>query len=154
MRFALATAWLAGSDQAVHAARPGRAAWSDLSPRARAWRIGHASWSVAQLTCLAYIWSAVVTGRRNRRVWASVAFLVTEGAALVVGRGSCPMGSLQEAWGDPVPFFELVLPPRAAKAAVPVLAVVSLSAIAALGLASLTRLRAQRRLDHDRFRPG
>jgi hypothetical protein len=31
-----------------------------------------------------------------------------------------------------VPFFELVLPPRAAKAAIPVLAVASLSGIAAL----------------------
>jgi hypothetical protein len=31
-----------------------------------------------------------------------------------------------------VPFFELVLPPRAAKAAVPVLAVVSIAGIAGL----------------------
>jgi hypothetical protein len=150
--FALATTWPAGSDQAVRADRRRRIAWSDLSPRARAWRIGHASWSVAQLTCLAYIWSAVITGRRNRRVWASVTFLVIEGAALVLGRGNCPMGGLQEEWGDPVPFFELVLPPRAAKLAVPVLAVVSLSAIAALAVASLTQLHGQRRLDHDRFR--
>jgi hypothetical protein len=33
-----------------------------------------------------------------------------------------------------VPFFELVLPPRAAKAAIPVLAVVSVAGIAALVL--------------------
>ena len=65
-------------------------------------------------------------------MWASVAFLLTEGAALVVGRGDCPVGQLQAEWGDPVPFFELVLPPRAAKAAVPVLAVVSVLALVAL----------------------
>jgi hypothetical protein len=59
-----------------------------------------------------------------------VSFLILEGGALIVGRGDCPMGRLQEDWGDPVPFFELILPPRAAKAAVPVLAVVSLAAIA------------------------
>jgi hypothetical protein len=94
----------------------------------------HASWSVAQLGSLGYIWACAVTGRRDRPLWASVAFLVAEGAALVVGRGNCPVGPLQAEWGDPVPFFELVLPPRAAKAAVPVLAVISVAAIAAIAL--------------------
>jgi hypothetical protein len=90
----------------------------------------HASWSVAQLACLALIWRRVATGRRDRALWASVSFLLVEGGALIVGRGSCPMGPLQEEWGDPVPFFELVLPPRAAKAAIPVLAGVSVAGIA------------------------
>jgi hypothetical protein len=63
-----------------------------------------------------------------------VAFLLLEGAALVIGRGDCPMGRRQADWGDPVPFFELVLPPRAAKAAVPVLAAVSVAAITAIVL--------------------
>ena len=39
---------------------------------------------------------------------------------------------MQAEWGDPVPFFELVLPPRAAKAAIPILTAVSLAGIAAL----------------------
>jgi len=108
--------------------------WQSLPPRAKAWRVAHASWSVAQLGCLAYIWACVVTRRRTLRVWASVAFLVTEGAALVVGHGNCPVGPLQAEWGDPVPFFELALPPRAAKAAIPVLTWISLAAIAGLVL--------------------
>jgi hypothetical protein len=61
-----------------------------------------------------------------------VAFLLVEGGALVLGRGNCPVGPLQAEWGDPVPFFELVLRPGAAKAAVPVLAIVSVAGIAAL----------------------
>jgi hypothetical protein len=40
------------------------------------------------------------------------------------------MGPLQRRLGDPVPFFELVLPPRAAKAAIPILAAVSVVGIA------------------------
>jgi hypothetical protein len=98
--------------------------------RARAWRVMHATWSVAQLASLGLIWHRVATRRRDPALWASVSFLIIEGGALIVGRGDCPMGRLQEDWGDPVPFFELILPPRAAKAAVPVLAVVSLAAIA------------------------
>ena len=106
--------------------------WQSLPPRAKAWRAVHASWSVAQLGCLAYIWACVATRRRTYRTWASVAFLVTEGAALVVGHGNCPVGGLQAEWGDPVPFFELILPPRAAKAAIPVLTWISLAAIGGL----------------------
>jgi len=108
--------------------------WATLGVRARTWRLVHASWSVAQLGCLGYIWVCALTGRRGRRLWAGVAFLLAEGAALIVGRGNCPVGPLQAEWGDPVPFFELVLPPRAAKAAIPILAVVSVAGIAALVL--------------------
>jgi hypothetical protein len=108
--------------------------WATLGGRARAWRVVHACWSVAQLACLAYIWASAVTGRRSPRLWAGVGFLVVEGGALLIGGGDCPVGPLQAEWGDPVPFFELVLPPRAAKAAVPVLAAVSLTGIAALVL--------------------
>ena len=109
-----------------------RTTWSELGRRARVWRVVHAAWSVAQLVSLAYIWRCAGSGRRNRRLWAGLGFLVLEGAALVVGRGNCPVAPLQTEWGDPVPFFELVLPPRAAKAAVPILAGVSLGAIAAI----------------------
>jgi hypothetical protein len=109
------------------ATRPG---WAELGSKARVWRIAHAAWSVAQLASLAYLWRSAILRRRDRRVGLVIGFLVAEGAALVVGRGNCPMGGLQEEWGDPVPFFELLLPPRAAKAAVPILAAVTLLGIA------------------------
>jgi hypothetical protein len=108
--------------------------WSSLSGRARTWRIFHASWAVAQLLALALIWRSAIRRRRSARLWASVAFLLAEGAALIIGRGNCPMGPRQAEWGDPVPFFELVLPKRAAKAAIPILAAVSVAGIAALVL--------------------
>jgi hypothetical protein len=92
----------------------------------------HAVWSIAQLAGLATIWRAAITRRRDRRTAAAVGFLLIEGAGLIIGRGDCPAGRMQESWGDPVPFFELVLPPRAAKAAVPILFVISLAALVAL----------------------
>lgn len=119
---------------AISANAGSRRTWAQLGGRARAWRVAHATWSIAQLLGLTIIWSRVVSRRRDRALWASVAFLLTQGGALVVGRGNCPMGPMQEQWGDPVPFFELVFPPRAAKAAIPVLAVVSVAAIAGLVL--------------------
>jgi hypothetical protein len=44
------------------------------------------------------------------------------------------MGARQREWGDPKPFFELILPPRAAKAAVPILAVITVAGLAAVAL--------------------
>jgi hypothetical protein len=106
--------------------------WAGLGRRAKAFRVVHTAWSVVSLACLGYIWVCAATGRRDRRLWASVAFLSLEGAGLAVGRGNCPMGPLQAQWGDPVPLFELVLPPRAAKAAVPVLAWITAAGIVAV----------------------
>jgi len=85
-----------------------------------------------QLASLGYVWSCALTGRRDQALGAAVGFLGVEGAALIVGRGNCPLGPFQARLGDPVPLFELVLPPRAAKAAVPILAAVAVAGIAAL----------------------
>ncbi|HSK52313.1 MAG TPA: hypothetical protein VLA44_06110 [Clostridia bacterium] len=115
--------------------------WSTLGRRAQTFRIVHAAWSVVGLASLAYVWASVLSGRRDRALTASVGFLLLEGGALLVGRGNCPMGPLQEEWGDPVPFFELVLPPRAAKAAIPVLAGISILGFAALVVAPPRRSR-------------
>jgi hypothetical protein len=121
--------------------------WATLPPRARAFRVFHAVYSVFGLSAFAYVWACVITGRRDHGLAASIGFLLMEGAALVVGRGNCPMGPMQQEWGDPVPFFELVLPPRAAKAAVPVLAWTS-----ALGIALIV-LRGPRRGRPSRSSP-
>jgi hypothetical protein len=107
-------------------------AWADLGREARAFRIAHAAFSMLQLAGLAYVWGSAVTRRRDRLLTLSVAALLVEGAALVVGRGDCPFGPLQTRLGDPVPLFELVLPKRAAKAAIPLLALVAVAGIAAV----------------------
>jgi hypothetical protein len=81
---------------------------------------------------LAWIWRAALLRRRDRAVYASAALLLTEGVALVVGRGNCPFGPFQARLGDPVPMFEWVLPPRAAKAAIPALTTVALASLVAM----------------------
>jgi len=110
------------------------AGWATLSRPAKAYRVFHAAWSVAGLASLGYIWACAATRRRDRRLWASVAFLSVEGGGLIVGGGDCPMGPLQAKLGDQVPFFELVLPPRAAKAAVPILAGASVAGFLVVAL--------------------
>jgi hypothetical protein len=112
--------------------RPAETTWALLSPAARGFRVVHTVWSVFGLASLAYIWSCAVRQERNRRTLAAMTFLIVEGGALVIGRGDCPCGPLQRDLGDPTPLFELVLPPRAAKAAIPLLTAVALAGMAAV----------------------
>lgn len=103
-----------------------------LSGRARALRGAHVVIAAVELGGVAYIWTCAVTGRRDRLLQLSIVILSVEAAGLLAGCGDCPLGRLQKRWGDPIPLFEIVLPKRAARAAVPVLAAVSLAGVAGL----------------------
>jgi hypothetical protein len=103
-----------------------------LSRAALAFRTFHAAVAAEQLLAIAYVWWCALTGRRDRLLRIAVATLIGEGVLVSANHGDCPLGGLQERLGDPVPLFELVLSPRAAKRAVP-----TLGAITAAGLVLL-----------------
>ena len=108
-----------------HQARPTK----KLSQAALAFRAAHTAIAVEQLLAIAYVWWCALSGRRDRLLRIAAATLIGEGVLVATNRGDCPLGGLQERLGDPIPLFELVLSPRAAKRAVP-----TLGAIAAVGL--------------------
>ena len=116
----------------VVASRRDRVTWASLPVKAKAFRVAHVLAGVVNMTALGYVWLSALTRRRDVVLTASVGVLSAEGLALVIGRGNCPFGSFQRSLGDPVPMFELVLPPRAAKAAIPLLAVVTLAGFGAV----------------------
>ncbi len=120
------------SDTAANLSTDRRESWADLPAGARAFRVAHAVFGVVNLAGLGYVWLSAVRRSRDRWLTASVALLAAEGVALVIGRGNCPLGPFQRSLGDPVPMFELVLPPKAAKAAVPILTVVTLAGFVAI----------------------
>jgi hypothetical protein len=96
-----------------------------LSAPALAFRIAHAGIAAGFLLAILYVWWCALTGRRARGFGVAVVALVGEGVLVIANRGNCPLGGLQERLGDPVPLFELVLSPKAAKLAVPALGAVS-----------------------------
>ncbi len=96
--------------------------------------MAHLVWGVLGMASLGCIWLRALQRRRDPLLAASVAFLSIEGVALVIGRGDCPFGPVQSRLGDPVPMFELLLPPRAAKAAIPILTGISLAGFLAVAL--------------------
>lgn len=112
-----------------------------LSRAALAFRIFHAAIAAEQLLAIFYVWWCALTCRRGRLLRVAATSLIGEGVLVAANHGDCPLGGLQERLGDPIPLFELVLSPRAAKRAVP-----TLGAIAAAGLALLlARGRAEER---------
>ena len=106
-----------------------RVDWSALNAGAKAVRFGHIGVAVVELSSLAYVWACGLTGRRDRLLAAACTALLVQGIAILSGGGNCPLGPLQQRLGDPTPCFELVLPPRAAKAAIPVLVAVALGGV-------------------------
>jgi hypothetical protein len=126
-------------------ADPSDAKRQPLTRGALALRAGHTAIAVIELTCLGYVWTCVITGRRGRPLYGAIGILVAEGIGLMVGRGNCPLGPLQQRLGDPVPLFELVLPPMWARRAVPILATVS-------GVGIALALGPRRRQCSDRLR--
>jgi hypothetical protein len=103
-----------------------------LSRAALAFRSFHAAIAVEQLLAISYVWWCALSGRRDRLLGIAAATLIGEGVLVAANHGDCPLGPLQDRLGDPVPLFELVLSPRAAKGAVP-----TLGGITALGLVIL-----------------
>jgi len=95
-------------------------------------RAFHAAIAVEQLLAIAYVWWCALSGRRDRLLRIAAATLIGEGVLVAANHGDCPLGGLQERLGDPVPLFELLLSPHAAKRAVP-----TLGAITAVGLTLL-----------------
>ena len=100
-----------------------------LSPAAMAFRTAHGAIAVAFLAAIAHIWWCALTGRRDRWLRLAVGSLLAEGAFVAANHGDCPLGPLQQRLGDPVPLFELLLSPTAARRAVP-----GLGSIAAAGM--------------------
>jgi hypothetical protein len=101
-----------------------------LRTAAVAFRIFHGTVAIGFLAAIAYIWWCVFTGRRDVRLRASIAALVIEAGLVGANGGDCPLGPLQDRLGDPVPLFELVLGPAAARRAIPVLGVIAGTGIA------------------------
>lgn len=100
-----------------------------MRPAVIAWRSAHAAIAVGFLSSIAYVWWCALTRRRGRLLRPAVLALAGEGIVVAANHGDCPLGSIGERIGDPVPLFELALSPRAAKCAVPALGTVTVAGL-------------------------
>jgi hypothetical protein len=106
------------------------------APVVIAWRAAHALIAVGFLTSIGHVWWCGLTGRKGPFLRPAVGALVAEGACVIGNHGDCPLGKLGDRVGDPVPLFELVLSPVAARRAVPALGAVTVAGFCLVGTRS------------------
>ena len=92
----------------------------------------HGLLSAFFLACIAFVYYAAIADVNSPLAFAAAGALVLEGAVVALNGGDCPLGGIHRRYGDEKAFFELLMPPKAAKLAVPVLGTVT-----ALGIALL-----------------
>ena len=85
----------------------------------------HGFISLFFLICIAYIYYAGVTNRKGLLAYLAIASVLVEGVIVTLNRGDCPLAGIHRRYGDNLAFFELFLPKRAAKLAIPFLGLVS-----------------------------
>jgi hypothetical protein len=100
-------------------------------------RVTHGLVSFVFLFCIAVVYAGAWRGTAGTLTLAAVGALLLEGLLVLLSRGNCPLGPLFRRLGDETPFFELLLPPHAAKLAVPGLAAVTALGVILLALRTL-----------------
>jgi hypothetical protein len=93
-------------------------------------RVLHGAITIFFLACLGTLYYSAITGQVTIWSWLAAAAIAVEGLVVLLNGGDCPLGGLHHQFGDDKAFFELLLPKRAAKLAIPVL-----GGVAALGFA-------------------
>jgi hypothetical protein len=84
-------------------------------------RILHGAISVLFLSCIVIIYASAWRAEWSMLTVIACAALAVEASLVGLNGGDCPLGPWLSRMGDDTPFFELLMPERAAKLAVPVL---------------------------------
>jgi hypothetical protein len=89
----------------------------------------HGLLSAFFLACIGFVYYAAIADVDSPIAYAAAGALILEGVVVALNGGDCPLGGIHRRYGDEKAFFELLLPARAAKLAVPVLGTVTAAGI-------------------------
>ena len=86
-------------------------------------RVIHGLFALYFILCLIYLYYAAIFSKVDILLLIAVVSLSIEGILVfVLNKGDCPLIHIQRRIGDDIPFFQLFLPAKLAKQAVPALA--------------------------------
>lgn len=88
-------------------------------------RVIHGVITFIFLSCIFYIYYSGITNRIGWITYLAIGLIVVEGIVVSLNKGNCPLGPIHHKYGDDKAFFELILPKRTAKMAVPVLGIIA-----------------------------
>jgi len=92
-------------------------------------RLLHGALTAFFLTCIGYVYYAALRQRGRRLLYGAIGALTLEGAVFLSNGGDCPLGAVHRRYGDNRDFFELFMPRRFSRRAVPVLGVVAITGV-------------------------
>lgn len=94
-------------------------------------RVFHGILTAYFTLCLIYLYIVGITGSVNSTLFiiATLSLALEGMAVFAFNKGNCPLIHIQRRIGDEKPFFELLLPPRLAKQAIPAFALLTIVAI-------------------------
>jgi len=95
-------------------------------------RLVHGLISLFFLGCIAGIYYSGITNSPSVWAYLAVTALLVEGLVVFANHGTCPLGKVHHKYGDDKTFFELFLPKRLAKRAIPFFSVVTLVGVVLL----------------------
>src|SRR3989344_6044496 len=83
-------------------------------------RAVHTLFAIYFISCIFYIYYAVIVARFNLVLIIAIVSLIIEGVLVfILNGGDCPLIHIQKKLDDPIPFFNLFLPDHLAKKAIP-----------------------------------
>ena len=83
-------------------------------------RVIHGLFALYFIFCLVYLYYAAIFSRIDEFLFIALISLGMEGLAVfVLNKGDCPLIHIQRKIGDDTPFFNLILPDKYAKQAIP-----------------------------------
>jgi len=98
-------------------------------------RIFHGLATLYFSICLLLLYYTAYTGQPDAFFYVAFISLALEGIAVYVfNKGDCPLIHVQRKIGDDKPFFELFLPPRLAKKAMPIFGCMCIVALGCLAV--------------------
>ncbi|HEY5625207.1 MAG TPA: hypothetical protein VIT93_01830 [Dehalococcoidia bacterium] len=92
-------------------------------------RLLHGALTAFFTACIGYVYYAALTRRSGRLLWGAIGALAVEGVVVVSNGGDCPLGAVHHRYGDERDFFELIMPRRLSRRAVPVLGVIAITGV-------------------------
>lgn len=85
-------------------------------------RVIHGLFALYFILCLMYLYYAAIFAKADMLLLIAVVSLCIEGfVVFVLNKGDCPLIYIQKRIGDDIPFFQLFLPAKLAKQAIPTL---------------------------------
>jgi hypothetical protein len=90
----------------------------------------HTIFALYFIACLVALYYFAFTKQFNTVTTIALVSLAIEGfVVFILNKGDCPLIHIQKRIDDPIPFFELFLPPKIAKRAIPFFAILTITGL-------------------------